>query len=183
MKFKKQEIISLSAFITQIILTYYFSCPYGKKRLFREGLQPMGVILKMNKTRLTLLYTVPIILFIHISIAFAEPNGTFPKNDKYVLEQMDVITTDYGFPRFKGYIHNISNETIYLTGMQVHLYDNDSKLTNYYSTNNFTDDQEGTESISVSVDKYRPYRWELPPSNFDHYEIIMVLENKSKSNN
>jgi hypothetical protein len=81
------------------------------------------------------------------------------------------------------YIHNISNETIYLTGMQVHLYDNDSKLTNYYSTNNFTDDQEGTEPISVSPDKYRPYRWELPPSNFDRYEIIMVLENKSKSNN
>jgi hypothetical protein len=67
--------------------------------------------------------------------------------------------------------------------MQVHLYDNDSKLTNYYSTNNFTDDQEGTEPISVSPDKYRPYRWELPPSNFDRYEIIMVLENKSKSNN
>lgn len=94
--------------------------------------------------------------------------GTYDGKGIYKVEDMSVrITNTNEGPkyRFLGSITNISNETMYLTGIAIQMYDKNNKLIDFTSV-----EQEGTIEPRGKI-VYREFADTVDNEDFDHYVV------------
>ncbi len=103
--------------------------------------------------------------------------GTYDGKGIYKVEDMSVkITSNTNEYRFLGSITNLSNETMYLTGIAIQMYDKNNKLIDYTSIN-----QEGTIEPRGKI-VYKVFAPIVDNENFDHYVISAVGSNNPSDN-
>jgi hypothetical protein len=95
--------------------------------------------------------------------------GTYDGKGIYKMEDMSVkiISNTNEGPqyRFLGSVTNISNETMYLTGIAIQMYDKNNKLIDFTSV-----EQQGTIEPRGKI-VYKVFAPTVDNENFDHYVV------------
>ena len=117
-----------------------------------------------------------------LSTVYAQSNitGSYDGEGIYRIENMSVriANESYNEPayRFIGIIHNISNETMYLSGVTIQMFDSDNNLLDF-TGNEHNDNLPPNEKIL-----YRAFASTEDNEDLDHY-VVSVRGNESPSMN
>ena len=115
-----------------------------------------------------------------LSIAYAQSNitGIYDGEEIYRIENMSVRNTNepYSEPayRFVGIVHNISNETIYMNGVTIQMFDSENNLLDFTGA-----EQENLLPPDEKI-LYKAFASTKDNPDLDHY-VVSVRDDKPPS--
>jgi hypothetical protein len=100
----------------------------------------------------------------------AEPIGDFPQNPTYTIESMQVVfDIDENKTLLMGAIHNIGNDSIYVQGVYIEMFDH---------TGHFVDSLFIENPMEIEANTYGYYNVTLGVPKFDYYLIKVVMQDE-----